>query len=153
MLCYLFFAGGSSALVGSAGAATSFSDDLKGYTGTTSDDLPAQPAFLDGSGLEVERVEGPGYDEQIDFDATGALFGSYRNTVGSVFKGSNYMRTVDEDYDTAVSFTATVTVNRNVQGQVFFGLGTGSTVDSETWKPDWKRNPRGAFILWLDRKV
>jgi hypothetical protein len=134
----------------SANAAISMSNSLQGYTGTSSDNDPAQPAFLSGSGLEIERIEAAGYDEQIDFDGTGAIFGAYRDNVGSVFKGSNYMRTVEEDYDTT-SFTAKVTVNRNVQGQIFLGLGTGSTDASETWKPDWKRNDRGAFILRLDR--
>jgi hypothetical protein len=79
MLCYLFFAGGSSALVGSADAATSFSDTLKGYSGNTY----ANPTILAGSGLEASNPCTAATNwELIGFDATGAMFGGCGYQVG-----------------------------------------------------------------------
>lgn len=120
-------------------AASDLTNPLNTYVGNTQANLPAQPAFLSTSGLNVAFVWGGGANawERIDFlDAAtavlprvpGATFGAF--TGGSPEAGRNYLRTVETDYHTK-SFTAFVTVKRplvdaNNRRTVFFGLGTGA---------------------------
>lgn len=103
-------------------AASSLTNSLTGYTGTSQDNYPAQPGFLAGSGLDVTFVWGGGAGawEKIGFDSSGAAFGYFHG--GS--DGRNYLRTLDNNY-APVSFSAYVTVNRATRQSVFFGMGTG----------------------------
>jgi hypothetical protein len=108
-----------------AQAASSLTNSLKGYTGTSQDNYPAQPTFLAGSGLEASFVySGAGASgtwETIGFTSSGASFGAYHGGDG----GRNYLRTTQADFF-ARSFTATVTVNRTNRSAVFFGMGTAA---------------------------
>jgi hypothetical protein len=110
-------------VVSPAIAATSLTDSLTGYTGTSQDNFPAQPAFLAGSGLDVSFVWGGGSGawEKIGFDSSGAIFGSFHSGP----EGRNYLRTTDATF-APVNFTAYVTVNRTARETVFFGMGTGA---------------------------
>jgi len=112
-----------------AEAASSLTNALTEYSGTSQDNYPNQPAFLDGSGLQASFVwnGGAGAWEKINFDSTGATFGSFHG--GS--DGRNYLRTVDTVFS-PVAFTAYVTVNHTSRQAVFFGMGTGDLGSSKS---------------------
>ena len=108
-----------------AEAASSLTNSLTAYTGTSQDNYPAQAAFLAGSGLEASFVWGGGAGawEKIGFGSSGASFGSFRPGAD----GRNYLRTTDNLY-APVNFTAYVTVDRTTRQSVFFGMGTGAVI-------------------------
>lgn len=103
-------------------AATSVTNSLTGFTGTSQTNLPDQPVTLADSGLNVSFVWGGGDGawEKIDFSISGATFGNHQAGTN----GRNYIRTNDDDYVTdTVGFTAYVTVDRPTRQSVFFGMG------------------------------
>ena len=140
----------SLTLTFTASAASSLTNSLTGYSGTSQDDYPAQPAFLAGSGLEASFVWGGGSGawEKIGFDASGAAFGSFHG--GS--DGRNYLRTTNNNF-APVSFTAYVTVNRTVRKSVFFGMGTGKLTDGSypsSKAPDYNTGDASVYLELQD---
>lgn len=123
-------AGSSASLFG----ATSITNDLKGFTGTSQDGRPGQAATLASSGLNATYVwpGGAAAYETIVFNTTGANFGSIMPTnIGGNDNSRNYLRTNATDYYLN-DFTAYVTVNRTDRQSVFFGMGTANYGSSKS---------------------
>jgi hypothetical protein len=125
------------AACGTAGAATSLTNALTGFTGNSTQ--AATQAALGTAGFNVASTHGlledpPGefIDPTIQFDSSGAHFGDLFAGDG----GRNYIRTNDTDYAN-VSFVAEVTIvalNMNAQAH-YFGLGPGEPAAFRI--PDW----------------
>jgi hypothetical protein len=132
-----------SLMVSPVEAASSITNPLTGFTGDTQANFPGQPATLAGSGLNVTFVwgGGPGAWERIDFNTSGATYGSHSG--GGPQAGRNYLRTDQNDYAT-VGFTAYVTVNRSTRDSVFFGLGKGDLGASKA--PDLGTGNASVFL-------
>lgn len=123
-----------AAFCSSSPAASSFSTSLTGFSGDSTQ--AATQSAVGAAGLNFYSLSGLNEDFTADptvqFDATGAKFGSLFGGDG----GRNYMRTSQADYAT-VSFAAEVTFTTTDldQQDTFFGLGAGDTA-LFGW-PDW----------------
>jgi hypothetical protein len=99
---------------------------LKAWTGNSQTARPGQVDYLTAAGLEAAWVWpwGEGAWERVDFNSSGAIFGTVNNSGA----GRNSLRTIETEYD-GVSFNAFVTVAAlGTDLEAWLGLGKGDKV-------------------------
>ena len=99
---------------------------LKAWTGNSQTARPGQVDYLTAAGLEAAYVwaYGEGAWERVDFNSSGAVFGTVNNSGA----GRNSLRTIETEYD-SVSFNAFVTIAAlGTDLEAWLGLGKGDKV-------------------------
>jgi hypothetical protein len=131
-----------SAITAAALAASSFSNSLTGFTGSSTQ--PDTQAAVAAAGFSFFDTIAP-----IDFDSTGAIF----DPLNFENDGRNYMRTIESDYAN-VSFVAEITfVAPNIDIQDgYFGVGSGDANLDFFRVPDFGA-PFASVQYWGENEV
>ena len=127
-----------------AWGASSFSDSLQGFTGSSTE--TATQSAVSSAGFNFFDHD---FTSQVLFDSSGAKFGDGQPDA----IGRNYMRTNDTDYAN-VSFVAEVTfVTPNIEEQdVYIGLGAGNANVDFFRVPDYL-TPVSSVLFWGETEL